>query len=278
MKEKARVLIIDVPWSFKDDLTMSNVKRGAKSNYKSVLKLEDVKKLPVKDVADPDGAVLALWVPSSMLQDGLDVMKIWGFEMKQTFIWVKTKKNPLIKLMGRIKKLKKNFDLKSVLSLITDADMNEILDFNMGRLFRQTHEICLIGVNSKKIYKQLKNKSQRSVCFGSNEKHSAKPEDLHEALEKMFPDSEGRRLELFGRREKEGWVVLGNEIGECLDIRESLPKLIVEIEKNEEEKAAKKFGDSFVSAWDIPDREEIPVLLAEVQDMDWKLEEDEKQF
>jgi N6-adenosine-specific RNA methylase IME4 len=91
----------------------------------------------------------------------------------------------------------------------------------MGRLFRQTHEICLIGTRGK-IYKQLANKSQRSVGFAENLRHSAKPEDLQDSLEIMFPKA--RKLELFARRIRPDWTCLGNEI-DGKDIRDALAAL-----------------------------------------------------
>ncbi len=94
----------------------------------------------------------------------------------------------------------------------------------MGRLFRQTHEICLIGTNNNKIYKKLKNKSQRSVSFGENLKHSAKPEHLQNSLDEMFPGTE--KLEMFARRHRKDWLCVGNEICNGEDIRDSLKNLI----------------------------------------------------
>jgi mRNA m6A methyltransferase catalytic subunit len=234
-----RVIVADPPWSFKDSLKMSDVARGAAANYK-VMTISDIKQLPIKDYADPSGAILALWVPSSLLQEGLDTMKAWGFKHKQTYIWVKTKKEPL---KGLVKSTRKLFsDLKSLAkamvrvgadtadlkkefnSTIKQFEMNSLLAFGMGRLFRQTHEICLVGTNNNKIYKQLKNKSQRSVSFGENLKHSAKPEHLQDSLEIMFP--KGRKLELFARRHRAGWECLGNEICNGEDITVSLAKLV----------------------------------------------------
>ena len=94
----------------------------------------------------------------------------------------------------------------------------------MGRLFRNCHEICLIGINNNGVYKKLKNKSQRTVSFAPNFKHSKKPEKLQDSLELMFPS--GNYLELFARRERNNWTCLGNQIGEKLDIRESIKKLL----------------------------------------------------
>jgi N6-adenosine-specific RNA methylase IME4 len=236
--QKFRVITADPPWSFSDKLTMSDVARGALSNYK-VMTLKDIKDLPIKDFADPDGSILALWVPSSLLQEGLDTMKAWGFKHKQTYIWVKTKKDPFEKIRkifldlwkiqdafrDQVTPIKFMSNMKKAIKGITGtAQLKDTLAFGMGRLFRQTHEICLIGINNKKIYKHLANKSQRSVSFGENLKHSAKPEHLQDELDIMFP--QGNRLELFGRRNKPGWICLGNEICDGEDITVSLAKLV----------------------------------------------------
>lgn len=225
---KFRIIIADPPWSFSDSLTMSKVKRGASSNY-DTMTLQDLKDLPVKDIADDD-SVLLLWVPSSLLTDGLDVMKAWGFKQTQTHIWVKTKKNPFKyihkDILLSLKKIPENGLRKFVDELVSKFSINNILAFGMGRLFRQTHEILLVGVRGK-IYKHLKNKSQRSVHFSPATKHSIKPEILHNMLDKMFPDLLDNKLELFARRQVAGWFCLGNEApmtrGESIEI--SLKKL-----------------------------------------------------
>jgi N6-adenosine-specific RNA methylase IME4 len=231
---KYDVIVADPAWSFKDSLKMSDVARGASSNY-ATMTISDIKRLPVKDVCNPAGAVLCLWVPSSLLQEGLDTMQAWGFKHKQTYIWVKTKKEPLDFFRKAILAVRKQpevaydkYAYMRIIKSIADAclpagkDLFKSLAFGMGRLFRQTHEICLIGTNSNGIYKQLENKSQRSVCFAENLKHSAKPEDLQNSLEIMFPKA--HKLELFARRARPDWTCLGNEI-DGDDIRDAIIKL-----------------------------------------------------
>ena len=233
---KYRVIVADPPWSFKDSLKMSDVARGAAANYK-VMSISDIKQLPIKDYADPNGSILALWIPSSLLQDGLDTMKAWGFKHKQTYVWVKTKKESLGSLRKSFTKTVKTalkagnwdaFQFSDIRDLFVQTassfSLTDMLSFGMGRLFRQTHEICLIGTNNNKIYKHLANKSQRSINFAENLKHSAKPEHLQNSLEIMFP--KGNKLELFARRQRTGWVCLGNEICNGEDITVSLAKLI----------------------------------------------------
>ena len=232
---KYQVIVADPPWNFKDSLKMSNVARGAKANY-NTMSISKIKGMPVKDIADPNGAILALWVPSSLLQEGLDVMRAWGFTHKQTYVWVKTKKDSFADFKKWIRKsIIKHpqivYDkfaymraIKCILESIKNINLHHMLAFGMGRLFRQTHEICLIGINNRKIYKSLSNKSQRSVSFGVNLKHSAKPEHLQNSLEIMFPSA--RKIELFARRHRAGWECYGNEICNGEDIYVSLAKLI----------------------------------------------------
>jgi N6-adenosine-specific RNA methylase IME4 len=52
--------------------------------------LEDICNLPVQDITDKE-AVLFLWATTPLLQEGLDVMKAWGFEYKSLVIWDKVR-------------------------------------------------------------------------------------------------------------------------------------------------------------------------------------------
>lgn len=225
---KFNIIVSDCPWMLDDSLTMSNTPRGAKANY-PLLDTNELCKLKVKEISDPDGCILVLWALGSMLEDAMKVMKSWGFKQKQIFVWVKTKKQPLEKLKKNIRKNKKlsGSDLISKLESEVDSfNLNETLAFGMGRLFRQTHELCLIGINSTKIYKKLKNKSQRSVSFSGATKHSVKPNDLQDYIDLMFPDKNLNKLEMFARRTRPDWYVIGNEVCSGEDIRDSINRLI----------------------------------------------------
>lgn len=226
MKKKFQVIVADCPWPFKDSLKMSAVKRSASSNY-STMTISDIKLLPVNEACHPDGAALCLWVPSSLLQEGLDTLNAWGFKHKQTYVWVKNKKNENVKkeLFKTAKLIVDDLLFKVPKKQILEnfkINLSSLLSFGMGHLFRQTHEICLIGTRGN-INSQLANKSQRSVSFAENLKHSAKPEALQDSLEIMFPKA--NYLELFARRIRPGWTCLGNEVCNGEDIRDSLSKL-----------------------------------------------------
>ena len=184
----AQVIIADPAWGFNDGLKKmkSKVKRSAVSQYKTMTPAA-IAAMPVPLLVDPAGCVLALWVPGSMLQDGLNVMKRWGFKHKQLVIWVKLKRDHA-----------------------KEPDVNKSTRVGMGRLFRQSHEIALIGTSGKSVYRLLKNKAQRSVMFDLNLGHSRKPDTLHKRLEAMFPST--NKVELFARRSQVGWTTLGDAI------------------------------------------------------------------
>jgi len=176
MKSKRyQIICADPPWQFADRLKMlDGVKRGAASNYKT-LRLPDIMALPIENVAAPD-AILALWVPSSMLADGLAVMLAWGFKQKQVFTWIKTKKY--------------------------DPDG---LAFGMGWHFRGCSEHALIGTRGSP---KPRDHAQRNVDLSPGLPHSSKPEALQERLERMYG---GNKLELFARRSRQGWDCVGLE-------------------------------------------------------------------
>jgi N6-adenosine-specific RNA methylase IME4 len=58
---------------------------------------------------------------------------------------------------------------------------------------------------------KIANHNVRQVIFAPRGKrHSEKPQQVHEGLERLYGDV--RRLELFGRRERPGWKVWGNQV------------------------------------------------------------------
>lgn len=217
------IVVSDPCWSFSDELNMSSAKRGAKANY-NTLSTKDIIDLDVKSIMR-DNSILALWVPSALLKEGIEVMEAWGFKLKQTHIWVKVKKQPLKSLLKGLFKIKSYKDLyNQIKTSVSLFDLNNILDFKMGHIFRGTHEILLIGTRGK-VSKMIKNKSQRSVHFAPVTKHSEKPEALQDMLEIMYPNT--KKLEMFARRKRENWICIGNEAPDTYgeDIRVSLANL-----------------------------------------------------
>lgn len=188
---KFNVIVADPPWAFNDMLQKMKkpTKRSAVSQYQ-VMSAADVAKIDVPSIVDPAGCLLALWVPSTLLPAGLEVMQAWGFTFKTTVCWVKRS------ALGK-------------------------LGFGMGHLFRASHEIALIGTVGS-VVKTVQDHSQRSVFLAPNAGHSTKPDCLHKSLELMFPNA--NRLEMFARRTQPGWTCIGDGVT-GVDINVSIQQL-----------------------------------------------------
>ncbi len=225
---KFHIIVADPPWMTDDELSFSKTKRSAVSQY-DVLDSKSIIDLPVNTIVQPT-SILCLWVIGSMMEEGMETVKSWGFKQKQSWVWVKTKKDALEPLEKQVLKIIKKESPSDYRSLIKHAfdefAMDEVLNFYMGHLFRQTHELVLIGARGN-YTKLLKNKSQRSVHLSQIGKHSEKPEALQDRLDIMFPDSSTNKLELFARRDRAGWECAGNECPSTYgeDIRDSIERL-----------------------------------------------------
>ena len=79
--------------------------------------------------------------------------------------------------------------------------------FGIGNYWRVAHEFLLLGVRGSAPF--LDHRQLSWVISGRGE-HSEKPEITRKLIELVSP---GPYLELFGRKEVPGWMVLGDQIG-----------------------------------------------------------------
>ena len=113
-----------------------------------------------------------------MLQEGLNLMKAWGFTYKTVgFIWVKRNKKAATWFWG------------------------------MGNYTRSNPELCLLAFKGK-----LKRQSAsiHSIIEFPIEEHSKKPAIVRDKIVELFGDLP--RIELFARQTTPGWDVWGNEV------------------------------------------------------------------
>lgn len=176
-----RVLVADPPWKFGDKLP--GPKRGAEKHYPTMT-VDEICAFPLPPM--DDNSLLFLWRVSSMVEEGYKVVRSWGFIPKTEIVWRK----------------------------LTPAGKRH---FGMGRTVRAEHETCIVAHFGKP---EIKNHSVRSV-FDAEEpggllfdavatrRHSQKPEEFFDLVEEL---SDGPYVELFARRQREGWICLGNEV------------------------------------------------------------------
>ncbi len=175
---KYEIVYADPPWM---ERGAGKSKRGADRHY-PLMHTNDIKDVWL-DVGDDvaDDAFLFLWVTDNFLEDGLAVMRTWGFQYKRTFVWVKNS-------MG------------------------------LGFYARGQHEICLLGLKGKPARSRRPDGGSGghdiapSVIFADKSKHSKKPESFYEVIEGFKSSPESKCLELFARNTRPGWDSWGNEL------------------------------------------------------------------
>lgn len=188
---KFEIILADPPWSYSK---YSNSKKNISSKVRVTpyppMPLEDIKKIPVADIAE-DNSVLLMWVTFPCLEMGLEVIRAWGFTFKTVaFNWLKKNKKGLGWFMG------------------------------FGHYTRANGEICLLATRGKPIKVIKKNMSQ--VVVTPITKHSEKPKIVLEKIVNLFGDLP--RVELFARSTAPGWICIGDKI-DGSDITESIKKI-----------------------------------------------------
>lgn len=174
-RKKYNIIYADPPWNFKV-WSKRGEGRSASQHY-PVMDLAQITALPVESIA-ADDCVLFLWVTNPLLQEGLSVMKSWGFKYKTVgFHWIKTNRVSDGYFMGT------------------------------GYWTRANPEICLLGTRGKPSRVDM---GVRSLVVEPIRRHSAKPERVRIDIVRLLGNVP--RIELFARDKVKGWDAWGNEI------------------------------------------------------------------
>ena len=165
------IIYADPPWTYNDKSI-----QGAAANHYDTMSLEDIKSMPVQDMADDD-CVLFMWATYPLLAEALEVINAWGFTYKSVaFTWVKLNKNGFGYFFG------------------------------LGRWTRGNPEICLIAIKGKPKRLGL---GVANLTIAPIGRHSAKPAIIREKIVQLMGDLP--RVELFARNQTPGWGVWGND-------------------------------------------------------------------
>lgn len=176
--EKFGVIIADPPW----DYSNSGVNGAAAKHYRT-MKPRELAALPVSFVA-ADDCLLLLWATWPNLTVAIELARSWGFKYKTGFPWLKLQDDPQLDSAGNVRAVKPAY--------------------GTGFWVRGCSEpvlLCTRGAIKPAMNGVLGLLSKRFA-------HSRKPDNLYEVAE-AYP---GPWLELFARREREGWVSWGNEL------------------------------------------------------------------
>lgn len=169
--EKYQVIYADPPWKY--NARNNKSKFGFGANQYTLMKTKDIMALPIEDIA-ADDSYLFLWVTFPRLQEGLDVMKAWGFTYKTLgFSWLKTNKG------------------------------NGKPFFGIGYYTKSNCEVCLLGIRGRP---PKVSDSVSSVIIEPKRGHSQKPIITRDKIVELVGDV--KRIELFARDTSDGWDII----------------------------------------------------------------------
>lgn len=182
-----KAILADPAWLF----TTRSAKGKGRSPEKhyACMSLDDIKALPVQDLAAPDCA-LFMWAIDTHIPMAHEVIADWGFEYKTVgFYWVKTNKDGETPFTG--------------MGYWTRANPEQCLTSLDPEGFEGRQ--CLLG--SQGSPKRIGRDVPRLIVSRRRE-HSRKPDAAAKRIERLVP---GPYLELFARTQRPGWDVWGNE-------------------------------------------------------------------
>lgn len=176
-KKKYQVIYADPPWDFGGrKLNAATGGKEINDHYPTMLD-EEIKNLPIRDLADKDCA-LFMWTVHSKLDVALEIMEAWGFRyITIGFEWLKrTETGKIVCFMG---------------AWTTGGGI----------------ELCLFG---KRGAPKRQSKTVRRLVDAPRTRHSAKPPEVRDRIVALLGDVP--RLELFAREKTPGWDTFGNEV------------------------------------------------------------------
>lgn len=175
------VIVADPPWSYR----VGGIQGDVNDQY-STMVVSDLAAIPVASWAAEE-CILACWGTWPKLDEGIDLIRAWGFDYVTGFPWVKT----------------------------VPTATGIVLRRGIGFWAQQVSELLLIGRRGDPRRKAVSPvlgllcgamRQFYSPALG----HSRKPANIQDRLEELF---DGPYLELFARRERPGWSTWGLDTG-----------------------------------------------------------------
>jgi N6-adenosine-specific RNA methylase IME4 len=165
-------ILADPPWRFQNRTGKVAPEHRRLARY-ATMTLDEIAALPVAGMA-AEPCHLYLWVPNALLEDGLAVMRAWGFRYVSNIVWHKIRKDGGPDGRG------------------------------VGFYFRNVTELVLFGVRGKNARTLAPGRRQVNYLATRKREHSRKPDELYDIVEACSP---GPRVELFARTRRAGWSV-----------------------------------------------------------------------
>ena len=176
---KFDVILADPPWSYYGQQD----KWAAAAKFYDLMPDEDLLELPVGDILNDNGIVF-MWATAPRIDFAIDLLRAWGLTFRGVpFVWVKSK-----------------------LDGVTPIGAQGV----RPSIVKPTSEFVLAGSRVKRGRPMpISDEAVRQVVLAPKQEHSRKPDDIHESINRLYPDAS--KIELFARRQYPGWEAWGNE-------------------------------------------------------------------
>lgn len=171
----ADIIVVDPPTTF----TLHSAKgetKSAQAHYRCMTDKEIID-LPVGQLVGMD-AWLFLWATGAKLPFSLACLERWGFVYVTELIWRKT-------------------------------TVNGKPAMGPGYVARTLHEPVIVA----KIGAPAYHKPMPSMFEGVRREHSRKPDEFYRLIDNRFSCTHQRKLDVFSRQSRLGWMTWGNEAG-----------------------------------------------------------------
>jgi len=175
----ADLIMADPNWRF-DTWSDAGKKHKSPERHYRTDPIEKIAALPVQKLAHRN-CLLWLWATHPMIDQQIEVCRLWGFRFVTTGVWVKRTST------GK-------------------------LAFGTGYRLRCASEPFIIGV----VGFPVTARNVRTVIEGPVREHSRKPDEAYAAAEQLLPRTmwgAARRVDLYSRASRPGWRAWGDEVG-----------------------------------------------------------------
>lgn len=194
------VILADPPWSYDAWHTNTGPEGRTAAKHYNTMTLEDIKALPVQDLA-AENCALFLWAVWPELPGALEVVESWGFRYR-TIAWVWAKLNS------------GGLGFHTGLGYYSRANTEPCLLAVKGSMPPAAHDVLALIVSPVR-------------------EHSRKPDEQYGKIERLYPDA--RKIELFARQAWPGWDVWGNEVEGDVELKQIGQELAYEQDVQEKD-------------------------------------------
>jgi N6-adenosine-specific RNA methylase IME4 len=179
---KYKTIVIDPPWKYGKWGKANPKSRPNSIEYDlpyDYMTIEEIGNIPLKEIAD-ENCELYVWTTQKYLPNTFDIIKKWGFKYCQTLTWCKKPRGT-----------------------------------GQGGVYCPTNEFLILARRGK-MPKVKRIDSTWWLTKRPHNSHSTKPEFFQDMIETVTDEP---RLEMFARREREGWDVFGNEVENSINLK-----------------------------------------------------------